>query len=1004
MLSILLAGTGPATLTAQGAAPDGRGSDNQAAASDTQDGPESPHRGGDGDTKGKDGKKPPVPEAEAFDEPSADPRPDVPGERSVSPDEPLIPLANPDGVSQREVAKIRETISANGWARVNVTVTPPRSLTTRAGRAQQADVARALDALAQRVAGRGARELSRIKVYPFATYRVTGAGLNRLLADPEVTSVAEDGFATATLDVSTGVIDSDLLNAAGTNGDGWSGSPVGAQEVAIIDSGVDNDHAAFAGRVVAEACRSANSNCPNGATTQDGADAGENCTHSTDCDHGTHVASIAAGTSFTGGHEGVARGARIIAVNVASDGSGSQWTAFFSDIIAGLQFVLDRRNSGANVVSANMSIGIDGFAQEGVCDSNNANFTATQAVAANLQNGGVAVIAAAGNSNLVGSSYPACLTSVYSVSATNDSDVPAGFTNSGTSTDWWAPGVDIDAAVPGTDTHANKSGTSMAAPHVAGAFGLLRECVDGNGVQITNANAVARLNATGVNVTDNGATRRRINVLDAATGLVNNNDFANAETLPATAFNDFDFNICSDTEPGEPGPFSLDNGVWWNWTPTTTGLATVSTEDGGGNVTTFDTTLTVYTGNTLGTLEVVEADDDSGTGLRSLVTFLANAGTTYRIKVDGFGAATGLLNLHSEINPVTCQGATPTVFGTAGDDTITGTAGDDVIVAGEGEDVINSGGGNDRVCGDEGDDTVNGGGGNDTVYGGPEADTIQGGPGSDVLLGNQGGGDLDDVGDTLNGGAGDDTLDGWVGNDRLIGGEDNDSLVGADGTDIAEYGGSPSAVTVNLTNSSSSGGHGSDDFFGVENLLGSAFDDSLTGDGAANQLNGQLGSDKLGGLGGNDELLGGADVDTLIPGGGDDTVNGGALADLVSFAVSPAGVTVNLISGTATGEGTDALAGIEDVTGSPHNDTIDGNAVINVLAGLAGADIIRGSAQDDRLLGGLGNDFMRGGTGDDFLQGNENDDRLFGDAGQDDCHGSTGVDTQTACETVTGVP
>ncbi len=656
------------------------------------------------------------------------------------------------------------------------------------------------------------------------------------------------------------------------------------------------------------------------------------------------------------------------------------------------------------MVSANISIGINGFAQEAVCDANNANFTATQAVAANLQNAGVAVIAAAGNNNLVGSSYPACLSSVYSVSAANDSDVPAGFTNSGTSTDWWAPGVDIDAAVPGTNTHANKSGTSMSAPHVAGAFALLRECVDGNGVQITRASAVARLNATGVDVTDNGATRRRINVLDAATGLVNNNDFAGAETLSATGFNDFDFNICSDAEPGEPGPFSIDNGVWWNWTPSTTGLATVSTEDGGGKVTTFDTTLTVYTGNSLGTLDVIDFDDDSGTGARSLVTFLANAGTTYRIKVDGFAAATGLLNLHGEINPATCQGATPTVFGTAHDDTITGTAGDDVIVAGEGEDVINSRGGNDRICADEGNDTVNGGTGNDTVFGGPESDTILGGAGEDLLLGNQGGGDLDDVGDTINGGAGDDHIDGWVGNDRLIGGEDNDFLIGAAGIDIAEYGSSPSAVVVNLNGSSSSGGHGRDNFSEVENLLGSAFDDALTGDAGPNQLYGQVGDDTLRGLGGNDELVGGADADTLVPGLGDDIVNGGPQVDLVGYATSPAGVVVNLATGTATGEGTDALTAVEDVNGSPHDDQIDGNVRVNVLAGGAGEDIILGKGQDDRLVGGSGNDLVRGGPGDDFLQGSEHNDQLFGDGGQDICHGSTGTDTATTCETVTGVP
>ena len=122
----------------------------------------------------------------------------------------------------------------------------------------------------------------------------------------------------------------------------------------------------------------------------------------------------------------------------------------------------------------------------------------------------------------------------------------------------------------------------MAAPHVTGSFALLRECVDGNGVPQTNAAAAADLDATGVDVTRNGVTSKRINVLDAATRNVNNNDFANAEAFAGNGpINDFDFTVCSDTEPGEPGPFSLDNGVWWNWTPATTGTATISTEDNG---------------------------------------------------------------------------------------------------------------------------------------------------------------------------------------------------------------------------------------------------------------------------------------------------------------------------------------------------------------------------------------------------------------------------------------
>ena len=149
---------------------------------------------------------------------------------------------------------------------------------------------------------------------------------------------------------------------------------------------------------------------------------------------------------------------------------------------------------------------------------------------------------------------------------------------------------------------------------------------------------------------------------------MNNNDFASPETLPATpaagGFNDFDFTVCSDTEPGEPGPFSLDNGIWYSWTPAATGTATISTEDGGGNVTGFDTTLAVYTGNTLGSLQVYAFDDDSGTGCGASSVVPVQGGTTYRIKVDGFGAQNGLLNLHLENGPApTCQGVPATLVG-----------------------------------------------------------------------------------------------------------------------------------------------------------------------------------------------------------------------------------------------------------------------------------------------------------------------------------------------------
>ena len=183
----------------------------------------------------------------------------------------------------------------------------------------------------------------------------------------------------------------------------------------------------------------------------------------------------------------------------------------------------------------------------------------------------------------------------------------------------------------------------------------------------------------------------------------------------------------------------MDNGIWWNWTPATTGTATISTEDNGTNVTTFDTTLAVYTGNTLGTLTTVAADDDSGTGNRSSTTFPVNGGTTYRIKVDGFAASNGLLNLHIENGPPPqCFGVAATKVGTAGNDVLNGTAGVDVIVAGDGDDTINGLDGNDRICGDAGIDTINGGTGDDFVLGGSAADLINGGSGNDTLVGNPG--------------------------------------------------------------------------------------------------------------------------------------------------------------------------------------------------------------------------------------------------------------------------
>lgn len=798
------------------------------------------------------------------------------------------PPSSPDSAA---VAEVREVVAEDGRARVLVMTDadqrPEADLGARALRSQRAEIESSLDQLDSALAGTGARSLSRLESVPAAAYSVDEAGLQALLRQPEVVSVVLDGQAEGNLATSTGVIDSDLLNAAGVLGNGFDGGP-GQHQVAIIDSGVDSAHDAFDNRIVDQACFVTDGSCPGGSNTFIGAPGGEECSHSTDCSHGTHVGGIAAGANFAGGHEGVARGAGIMAFKVAQDNpTSSRWTAYFSSINAALQRTLNLRNGAyPRLRSVNVSIGTSSTYAAGAaaCD---AVSPSTVALMQQLQSAGVAVVVAAGNGGVNNAiSFPACGTGAMAIGATNNSDATAGFTNSSADLRWWAPGVGIDAPVPGVTNHAPNSGTSMSAPHVAGAFALLRECVDGNGGTLTNAAAAQRLDVTGVNVTRNGITRKRINVLDAATGTVNNNDFAAAEIIPGNpgaGFDDFDFTVCSDAETNEPGPFSVDNGVWWRWTPSATGTATISTNDGGGFATTFDTQLTVYTGNSLGSLTTVAADDDAGVGQRSLVRLPVNAGTTYRIKVDGYAAANGLLNLHVENGPApTCSGLPATWVGTSGNDTFNGTAGNDVVVAGDGNDTINGAGGNDVICGDAGNDVISAGGGNDFVAGGSGADVINGDNGRDTLLGNPGGGSHDDTGDIINGGGGQDTIDGWTGNDTLEGGYGDDTIYGAVGTDTARYTTIPGGVVADLVAGTAIEGSGSDTLSGVENLVGSAKGDTLRGDGAANVLTGGKGHDRLIGRNGNDVLAGGAGNDRASGGNGADRLLGHSGRDNLS--------------------------------------------------------------------------------------------------------------------------
>lgn len=156
----------------------------------------------------------------------------------------------------------------------------------------------------------------------------------------------------------------------------------------------------------------------------------------------------------------------------------------------------------------------------------------------------------------------------------------------------------------------------------------------------------------------------------------------------------------------------------------------------------------------------------------------------------------------------------------------------------------------------------------DVLAGDADANLLIGAGGNDTITGN--GGD-----DVISGGDGNDGIAGGGGNDLLFGDGGNDSISGGAGTaDVASYTTAPGPITANLALGTASG-EGADTLSGVENIVGSTFDDVLSGDGASNRIYGIGGSDTLNGAGGADFLYGGQGNDQLHGGSGADFLDGG---------------------------------------------------------------------------------------------------------------------------------
>jgi len=150
-------------------------------------------------------------------------------------------------------------------------------------------------------------------------------------------------------------------------------------------------------------------------------------------------------------------------------------------------------------------------------------------------------------------------------------------------------------------------------------------------------------------------------------------------------------------------------------------------------------------------------------------------------------------------------------------------------------------------------------------------------------------------------------------------------------------------VTARLTTGRASGQSPPGTFdvlTGIESLRGGPGPDVLVGDGSRN---------RLAGGGGNDVLIGG---------GGSDVLDGGPGVDTASFVDAGRGVTANLSTGVATGDGRDDLSGVENLAGSRFADRLIGNAAGNALSGGGGADVLQGRGGDDAFVGGPGFDVV----------------------------------------------
>jgi Ca2+-binding RTX toxin-like protein len=305
------------------------------------------------------------------------------------------------------------------------------------------------------------------------------------------------------------------------------------------------------------------------------------------------------------------------------------------------------------------------------------------------------------------------------------------------------------------------------------------------------------------------------------------------------------------------------------------------------------------------------------------------------------------------------------IRGTAYADTIYGAETSDAVLDGrDGADAINGRGGNDVIFGRDGNDVLYGGAGFDYVSGGSDDDLLSGGADAD----------------TISGGSGIDTLSYQYVTTADASGR---------GVVVMLYSVTPEDEVIQWAHAAESSvgelefSSDEDRLTGIENVIGTAFDDSLNGSDLDNVLTGGNGDDwlqdfwggddTLSGGNGDDIVWGGAGADTITGGDGDDFiragtggdyVDGGTGYDTLTFGGEQNAVSIFMANpsqntGAAAG---DTYLSIEKIIGSEANDVIYGDNGVNSFYGSNGNDQLNGGGGMDTLVGGWGADSLNGGV------------------------------------------